>query len=358
VSRTFLAVDGGNSKTDVVLGDVTGTIHARARGGPFRPQSTGVQAALDALAVTIGQATASAGVDLPVHRLSAFVAGADLPHEEAALQEAFAGRGWAQEVHVANDTFALLHTGSPDGTGVAVVCGTGINCVGIAPDGSVARYPALGILSGDWGGGMDIGTRMLWHAVRSEDGRGPRTVLDRAVAGHFGLPTALDVTLAIHNGTLAEAELRTLTPVLFTLTSDPIARSILDRQAHEVCAMGLAVLRRLRLDQTPTPVILGGGVLGAADPYLLGRIDDGFAQQAKAELRVVTEPPVTGAALHALGVEAGIATRELLLRQLSAADSSTEGIDPPSVTTAYTHLGRTGSSVSRLGLGPWTSADS
>lgn len=245
------------------------------------------------------------------------MAGADLPDEEAALQQAFAQRGWAREVHVANDTFALLHAGSPDGTGVAVVCGTGINCVGIAPDGSVARFPALGTLSGDWGGGMDMGTLMLWHAVRSEDGRGPRTVLASAIAGHFGMPTALDVTLAIHAGAILETELRTLTPLLFTMASDPIARSILDRQADEVCAMGLSALRRLGLDQTPTPVILGGGVLGAADPYLLGRITGTFAQQAKADLRVVTEPPVTGAALHALGTEADIAVRDLLLRQLS-----------------------------------------
>ena len=326
MSRIFLAVDGGNSKTDVVLGDATGTIHARARGGPFRPQVTGVPAALDALAATVAQVTASAGIEGPVEQLSAFVAGADLPAEEAALQEAFAERGWAKEVHVANDTFALLHAGSPDGTGVAVVCGTGINCVGIAPDGSVARFPALGILSGDWGGGMDIGTRMLWHAVRSEDGRGPDTVLASAVAGHFRLPTALDVSLAIHTGALAETELRTLTPMLFTLTADPIARSILDRQADEVCAMGLSVLRQLGLDQTPTPVILGGGVLASADPYLLARISDGFAHQAKAELRVVTKPPVTGAALHALGAQADTATRDLLVQQLSAADSSTEGI--------------------------------
>jgi N-acetylglucosamine kinase-like BadF-type ATPase len=318
VNRAFLAVDGGNSKTDVVLGDSTGEIHARARGGPFRPQVTGIQEALDALAMTIAEVRTSAGVDGPVDRLSAFVAGADLPHEETALQEAFARRGWAKEVHVANDTFALLHAGSPDGTGVAVVCGTGINCVGIAPGGAVVRFPALGVLSGDWGGGMDIGTLMLWHAVRGEDGRGPRTVLSRAVADHFGLSTALDVTLAIHAGAIPEAELRTLTPVLFTLTADPIARSILDRQADEVCAMGLAALRRLGLDQTPTPVILGGGVLGAADSYLLDRIHDGFAQESKAELRVVSEAPVTGAALHALGVEAGIHIRELMLEQLSA----------------------------------------
>ncbi|MEY9857000.1 N-acetylglucosamine kinase-like BadF-type ATPase [Catenulispora sp. GAS73] len=324
MNELFLAVDGGNSKTDVVLGDLAGTIHARARSGPFRPQVTGVRAALDALETVVAQVTAAAGQVGQVGQagridaLSAFVAGADLPQEEEALQAAFVERGWARRVHVANDTFALLHAGSPNGTGVAVVCGTGINCVGIGPDGSVARFPALGALSGDWGGGQDIGTEMLWHAVRGEDGRGPRTALTAAVAGHFGLRTALDVTLAIHTGELAEGELRTLTPALFALTGDPVARSVVDRQAGEVCALGLAALRRLGLEQTPTPVILGGGVLGAADPYLLGRISEGFAQRSKAELRVVTEPPVAGAALHALGTEAGTVIRERLLDQLRA----------------------------------------
>ena len=31
--------------------------------------------------------------------------------------------------------------------------GAGINGVGVGPDGAVVRFPALGAVSGDWGGG-------------------------------------------------------------------------------------------------------------------------------------------------------------------------------------------------------------
>ena len=54
---------------------------------------------------------------------------------------------------VDNDTFAVLRAGTERGWGVAVVCGAGINCVGVSPDGRHARFPALGTITGDWGGG-------------------------------------------------------------------------------------------------------------------------------------------------------------------------------------------------------------
>src|SRR3954469_16684892 len=85
------------------------------------------------------------------------LAGLDLPVEERRLHEAVAGLGWAERLTVGNDTFAVLRAGTERGWGVAGVCGAGINCVGVGPDGRHVRYPALGAISGDWGGGYDVG---------------------------------------------------------------------------------------------------------------------------------------------------------------------------------------------------------
>ena len=81
------------------------------------------------------------------------MAGVDFPAEEEVLQERIASLGWAEATSVANDTFAVLRAGTESGWGVAIVCGAGINCVGVAPDGRHVRFAALGELSGDWGGG-------------------------------------------------------------------------------------------------------------------------------------------------------------------------------------------------------------
>ncbi|MBS2540100.1 hypothetical protein KGQ20_45910, partial [Catenulispora sp. NF23] len=177
----LLAVDGGNSKTDVRLVRPDGSEVRRAVGGPFRPQALGVPAAmavLDALVervlgTDVPTPDSSAAVDRvrgigrvhtigKVRGIAAFLAGADLPEEIATLQDQVEARGWADEVYVANDTFAVLYAGSARREGVAVVCGTGVNCVAVAPAGRTATFPGLGWASGDWGGGGDLGRAALW----------------------------------------------------------------------------------------------------------------------------------------------------------------------------------------------------
>src|SRR5207237_7947007 len=89
------------------------------------------------------------------------LAGVDFPAEVQEMQAAAGARGLAERISVGNDTFAVLRAGTERGWGVGVVCGAGINCVGVAPDGRQARFPALGWLTGDWGGGYGGGSSAL-----------------------------------------------------------------------------------------------------------------------------------------------------------------------------------------------------
>jgi N-acetylglucosamine kinase-like BadF-type ATPase len=301
-----LAVDGGNSKTEAALVDEHGTVLAQARSGPFRPQVTGVPAAVAVAAEAIEDLRSQLAIPehLPLARhLAAYVAGADLPQEEDALALAFAAQNWAESSEVGNDTFALLRAGASRRYAVAVVCGAGINCVGIGQDGRRARFPALGRITGDWGGGADLGAETLWHAVRAEDGRGPATALVKAVTEHFGTATVEDVALALHLGELPETRLHGLSPVLTDTAQkgDAVALSVVDRLAREVVTMARVALGRLDLLATPVELVLGGGVLQARVPVLQHAIAAHAAAQIPlAQLVVVTEPPVRGAALLGL----------------------------------------------------------
>jgi len=302
-----LAIDGGNSKTDVALVERDGSVLATARGGGSSPQNSSLEHTLTELRSLVGQVCATAGIPVdggPVAlQLSAYLAGADLPIEEERLQAALAGTGWAKQTTVRNDTFALLRAGSPSGRGVAVVCGAGINCVGVADDGTETRFPALGSLSGDWGGGDGLGELALWSAVRGEDGRGPATLLANAIARHFDLPTVADVSAAIHLGELSWSQLRELVPALFDCASrgDPTAIGLIDRMAEEIVLMGTVALRRLGLDRTGAIVVLGGGVLTAGNARLLDAVYRGFADTVPAARpRLVDVPPIVGAALLGL----------------------------------------------------------
>lgn len=304
VNVSVIAVDAGNSKTDVALIGADGTVLAKARGAGFQPPLVGVEAALDVLGSVLGRAVAElpSAPGSPGH-LSACLANADLPVEEAELAEALEARGWAASVEVRNDTFAILRAGVDEPRGVAVVCGAGINCVGMVPDGRTARFPAIGRISGDWGGGGGLAEEALWFAARAEDGRGEPTELARTLPAHFGLDSMYALIEALHRGTIPLARRHELTPVLFATAAagDPLATAVVEQQAEEVVAMASVALTRLGLLEEEAPVLLGGSVLAARHPQLNDRIAELLAARApKAVVRVVSEPPVLGAALLGL----------------------------------------------------------
>ncbi|WP_346027676.1 N-acetylglucosamine kinase [Arthrobacter parietis] len=309
-----IAVDGGGSKTDLAVLSLEGEVVFHARGGGANPQTVGLDASVAVVRALAAEALEVIG-DRPLLQTSVYLAGMDLPVEIEEFSSAWAGGADGRRAVVDNDLFALLRAGTDSPDAVAVVCGTGINAVGVSTDGRTARFPALGALSGDWGGGGDLGAAALWHAARSEDGRGPRTSLDELVPAAYNLGSVREVIEAIHLGRIPARSVADLTPVLFTASTagDPVAASVVDRQADEIVVLVVTALRRLDLLNAPVPVVLGGGVLAANDSRLLTRIGSGLEEQApNAHLQLVTAPPIVGAGLLAL--EAAEAEAEALAR--------------------------------------------
>lgn len=322
-----IAVDGGGSKTDVVALDREGRVVAAARGGGSNPQVTGLAASVALVGALVDQVRAEAGPHRLV-RLGLYLAGFDLPAELAAYRAALADTTWASGVPddaivLDNDLFALLEAGTDSPDAVAVVCGTGINAVGRAADGRTARFPALGMISGDWGGGGQLGAQALWHAARAVDGRGPRSVLERLVPEALGVATVMDVIEGVHFGRIPERRIAELSPLLFAAARAGEARALADiaRQADEIVVLARTALARLDLLQSAVPVVLGGGVLAAAEPLLLDGIRTGLARVAPAAtLELVTSPPIVGAValvLDALraGPEAAARARAAIERE-------------------------------------------
>ncbi|GHG00675.1 N-acetylglucosamine kinase [Streptomyces filamentosus] len=299
----LLAVDAGNSKTDVAVLAADGTVLGSARGGGFQPPVVGVAEAVGALAEIVGRAAADAGVPPAFAHVTACLANADLPVEELELERALYARDLSRSVRVHNDTFAILRAGLDEPRGVAVVCGAGVNCVGMTPDGRTARFPAIGKISGDWGGGGGLSDEAMWFAARAEDGRGEPTELARALPAHFGLDSMYALIEAVHLGRITHARRHEMAPVLFRVAAegDPVALSLVHRMAEEVVALSTVALRRLDLLDEEAPVVLGGSVLAARHPQLEDRLRELLAERApKAVVRFVTAPPVLGAGLLAL----------------------------------------------------------
>ncbi|WP_238017008.1 BadF/BadG/BcrA/BcrD ATPase family protein [Dactylosporangium sp. AC04546] len=298
----YAAADGGNSKTDVVLGDTDGRILARVTGPTTSPHAVGWPVALATLAELVTKAR-TAVPDRPLAQLSVYVAGADLPVEVERLNTEVGALGLAERVTVDNDLFALLRAGTAEPDAVGVVCGAGINAVGRRADGSTSRFPALGQLTGDWGGGQHLAALALYHAARAEDGRGPATALAEAVRLHFGQSTVEDVSVALHLGELEADRLDELCEVLFAVAAagDGVASRVVRRLADEIEALVRVAAGRLGLLAEPYAVVLGGGVLTARHPQLHDDVTARIAALSpRAAITILDAPPVAGAALLAL----------------------------------------------------------
>ena len=337
-AAAVIAVDGGNSKTDVALVAANGTLLALAR-GPGMPTRFGEQT-VRVIGELVESAVKMAGraVDpgsAVARQMVACVANVDLPAEERQLELMLAGQGWTRSTLVANDTNAVLRAGLDDVPaagalrhwGVGVTCGAGINCVGLAPDGRTARFLALGKITGDWGGGYGIGLEAQWSAVRAADGRGPQTVLRQVVPEYFGLDEPNDVAVAIHLGEISAEELAGLSPVVFAMANsgDEVARGLVLRLAEEIFLMAASAIRRLDLTGAAVPVVLGGGVLAAGNALLIGQVTSLImAEVPDAVIRVVREEPVAGAALLGLDLAGAAVSAKRRLRD-TFADQLTAG---------------------------------
>jgi N-acetylglucosamine kinase-like BadF-type ATPase len=326
-----VAIDGGNSKTDVALVAADGALLAHVRGPASSPHHLGAETAVDVLDGLFEDAVRQAGLardGRPVaHIAQVLLAGVDFPSDEEQVRELVIDRGWGARTNVGNDTFAVLRAGTERGWGVAITCGAGINCVGVAPDGRQVRFLSLGATTGDWGGGYDVGMAAQFAAARSEDGRGAKTTLEQSVPAHFGFERPSELAEAIHRGAVPHRRLVELAPLVFAEAHvDGEAAQIVDHLASEVVALARAALTRLGLIGEPAEVLLGGGLLRSGDARLIGAIQAGLREVSPViSAHATSSPAIVGAALLGLDeLGAAPAAQERLRRELGDA---VEGVD-------------------------------
>ncbi|MFL5955359.1 MAG: N-acetylglucosamine kinase [Gaiellaceae bacterium] len=290
----IVAVDGGNSKTALLAARSDGKVLAYEIGPGTNSHAVGAEAVADVIGALVAKAKLKEQADHGVF----FLCGADLPSDIDGLERAIGGRGWARQLTVDNDTFALLRAGSDAPDVIAIICGAGINVVGRGGDGTIARYPSLGWETGDWGGAEMLGREVLRLSARAEDGRGEPTVLIDVVRSHFGTRTVEEVGVAVHYKQMPQSRLGELAPKVVAAAAggDVIARSLLDLLADEIVLMSQRALRDLGVEEAD--VVLGGGMLHGGEGLLYETVVDRLPSSLHPVAAV--DEPVVGSALAAL----------------------------------------------------------
>lgn len=272
----ILGVDGGGSKTHAVIVDEQGEKLGSGVSGCGNHQGAGVQAALENIRRAAFAALKEAGVSpLEVSFVQYGLAGADREHDFNILRPAL-GQLPFKNWDVVCDTMEGLRTGSPDNTGVVLVCGAGTNAMGRTHTGVTVQTGGFGYLFGDTAGGYHMAIETFRAAVRSYEYRERPSILPALVSQHLGFQTMEQVM-----NHYLDMELNTvpfdLTLVLHKAAEqgDCLAIEILKTIGRELGLAANSVVRRLGGWQTEQlPVVLVGSVIQKGrSPHLLGELE-------------------------------------------------------------------------------------
>lgn len=259
-----IGVDGGGSKTRVVVGDENGNELARAEGGrsAVRPGRAEESAKIIAEVVreALSQAVMTDAVQPKV--LYCGIAGVGREVEQRSLQSALESEEIAEEVVVEPDGMIALFDAFSDGAGILVVAGTGSIAYGRGPNGKVLRCGGWGPNIGDEGSGTWIGRRALAIVGAATDGRERETALVGAIL--TATQTSDPMELIPWAAAAEVKEIAQLAGVVLAtaVAGDSRANSLVTLAAEELVTHIRALTMQLFGDErAAVPVAVSGGLL-------------------------------------------------------------------------------------------------
>lgn len=305
-----LAVDAGNSKTIALVVDEIGRILGRGRGGRGDIyNAASPAAAADAVLAATGSALAEAGLGPEGLAAGAFrLAGVDWPEDEVWWRSTIATRlpGLAR-VDVANDGFASLRLGRPDGVGLAIAAGTG---PAIAARGPAGRQACSGWWVFDSLGGWGLAGGAIRAVCLAWMGLAEPTALTDALIGLFGARDVYDLqhSFTRRNRTRPRDEELAATRVVLDLAGagDAVASALVTNQASRFVAYAGWVAAQADAVPGPgLPVVLNGSVATSEHAALRTALVAEFAAaHPTAPILVAEAPPIAGCVLDAFALAA------------------------------------------------------
>lgn len=167
--RFFLGVDGGQSSTQAVIGDLSGNILGRATGGPCNHAAAGAGEAKlrGVMRALLRDVVTAAGLPADtVFEGACFAMSGGADDKRAVLKELTP----AESLEVTIDATGALEGATGGGAGIVVIAGTGSIALGRDASGAVVRIGGWGYVFGDEGSAFDIVRRALRAALGSEEG--------------------------------------------------------------------------------------------------------------------------------------------------------------------------------------------
>lgn len=312
MTKYFLGVDVGATKTHATIASESGEILALGKAGHGNPTLIGYDKFGEVVKQAVEQALAQAKLTVKQISGAGFgVAGFDWDSQKTKTAQAIESAIALKAPHeIVNDSALGLLANARHGWGISLVAGTGCNCWGRNQRGEYGRVTGYGSELGEYAGGSELVERAKHLVAYEWTGRGQPTALTQAFIKKTGAKNLADLLEGLSE---KQYELNAdSAPLIFECAAqgDKVALDLLQWAGDELGELVIAVARQINVMYSSPDVILIGGLFRGA-PSLKSLVAEKVNSVIpKATYLNMQAPPVVGAVI--LGMEqAGISANAI-----------------------------------------------
>lgn len=301
MTRYFLGIDVGGSKSHALIADEHGQALGFGTGGPGNYEVVGWEGLRQTLQAITDRALAAAGIAREQIAGAGFgIAGYDWPAEREPTRQAIDSLGLQAPYRLVNDAVLGLLAGASEGWGVVVVAGTSNNCRGRDRQGREGQTTGCGPWYGEYGGAGELVAHAVQAVAKAWTQRGPATRLSEVFVRQTGAANVEDLLegLYLQRYHLSAAD----APLVFQAAKegDPVAQETIRWAGRELGSLANGVIRQLDLEAEEFEVILSGSLYDGG-PMLIDAMREAIHVTApRARLVRLAAPPVVGGVLLAM----------------------------------------------------------
>ena len=262
----FLGVDGGGTKTHIVLIDAEKNIVGEAFSGASNPLRVGIEKAAANIFSAVDAACDNAGLNQgDIAAIECGLAGVRRADLRQILRRLVSQRFGIKTVEVNTDAEIALFAATRGKEGLCVIAGTGSVCIGQNSRGEKAIAGGWGPLAGDEGGGAGIARRALQAVAKASDGRGRPTKLSDLAVDYFRAGRLEDLSVAIYAPQIDNARIAGFARFVIETAQagDGVAISVLEEAGRELGLAAKAVIKELKMTRRKFPIGYVGGIFNA-----------------------------------------------------------------------------------------------
>jgi len=271
IEKYILGIDGGGTKTGMVLANEDEKVLAQVKVGPTNMHTVPANKIIKYLQQGFKALLKEA--KLPKNtKLSAIGAGfagidspTDLNKAKRVLKKA-CGKCHppAKNVRIVNDTIIGFWSGTRTQEGICIVGGTGSNCYGRTKRGKEAWSGGLDWILSDQGSGFEQGWKAFKEIVRAADGRGEKTILTKYIFKHYGIKKIRDLLPIVYGENYGKNDIGQLALLVEKagIAGDKIGKRLCTESADELVSLIKAVANGLRYAKSHKfDLVMVGGVI-------------------------------------------------------------------------------------------------